>query len=146
MALQSCESPNFGNFELPSWEFGTKWHFGACLVAKHKEYYKGEGDDFLQVWATVSLTSNYEYVFARGSFVHQKCSNYALTNLLFSLCKIVWIIDSLIIFPNPYPRAPSHPFTFKMLRAREHIPTPYPFDVFTLDSQLSLSRSLGMCQ
>jgi hypothetical protein len=30
-----------------------------------------------------------EFEFARGSFKHQKCSNYALTNLLFSLCKFV---------------------------------------------------------
>jgi hypothetical protein len=26
---------------------------------------------------------SYEYVFTHGSSVHQKCSNYALTNLLF---------------------------------------------------------------
>jgi hypothetical protein len=36
----------------------------------------------------VSLSSgrgdSYEFVFAHGSSVHQKCSNYALTNLLFS--------------------------------------------------------------
>jgi hypothetical protein len=30
-----------------------------------------------------------EYVFARGSFVHQKCYSYALTNLLFGLCRSV---------------------------------------------------------
>jgi hypothetical protein len=28
-----------------------------------------------------------ESVFARGLSVHQKCSNYALTNLLFNLCR-----------------------------------------------------------
>jgi hypothetical protein len=30
-----------------------------------------------------------ESVFAHGSFVHQRCSNYALINLLFGLCKSV---------------------------------------------------------
>jgi hypothetical protein len=30
---------------------------GAGLVAKHKEYYKGEGGDFLQIWAMVSLVN-----------------------------------------------------------------------------------------
>jgi hypothetical protein len=30
-----------------------------------------------------------EYVFARDSSMHQKCSNYALTNLLFGLCSLV---------------------------------------------------------
>jgi len=31
-----------------------------------------------------------EFVFVHGSSMHQKCSNYALTNLLFSLCRSVW--------------------------------------------------------
>jgi hypothetical protein len=35
----------------------TKWHLGAGPVAKHREYYKGEGGDFPQVWAMVSLMS-----------------------------------------------------------------------------------------
>ncbi len=32
-----------------------------------------------------------------------KCSNYTLTNLLFGLCKSVWVIKLLINFPNPIP-------------------------------------------
>jgi hypothetical protein len=36
---------------------GTKWHLGANLVAKYKNYYKGEGGDFPQVRAMVSLVS-----------------------------------------------------------------------------------------
>jgi hypothetical protein len=32
---------------------------------------------------------SFESVFACGSSVHQKCSNYALTNLLFGLCRSV---------------------------------------------------------
>jgi hypothetical protein len=35
----------------------TKWHLGAGLVARHTVYYKGEGDDFPQVWAVVNLMS-----------------------------------------------------------------------------------------
>jgi hypothetical protein len=31
----------------------------------------------------------YEIVFTHGLFVHQKCSNYAITNLLFGLCKFL---------------------------------------------------------
>jgi hypothetical protein len=34
-----------------------------------------------------SRGESYESVFIRGSFVHQKCFSYALTNLLFGLCK-----------------------------------------------------------
>jgi len=33
----------------------TKWHLGVGLVARHGEYYKGEGGDFPQVQAMVSL-------------------------------------------------------------------------------------------
>jgi hypothetical protein len=32
-----------------------------------------------------------------------KCSNYALTNLLFGLCKFVWVIDVLVNLPSPIP-------------------------------------------
>jgi hypothetical protein len=35
----------------------TKWHLGASPMAMHKEYYKGEGGGFPQVWAMVSLVS-----------------------------------------------------------------------------------------
>jgi hypothetical protein len=66
----------------------------------------------------------------------------ALTNLLFSLCKSVWIIDLLVTFPRPYPEAPTRPFTLEVLGAKERAPTPRSFIVFTLDSHLSLLRSL----
>jgi hypothetical protein len=51
-------------------------------MARHKEYYKGEGGGF----PSPGHGEFCEIVFAHGSFVHQKCSNYALTNLLFGLC------------------------------------------------------------
>ncbi len=83
-------------------------------------------------------------VFARGLFVHQKCLSYELMNLLFGLCRSVWVIDLLITLLNPYLEAPTHPFTPKVLRAREHSWTPHSSIVFTLDSHLSLLRSLGV--
>ncbi len=66
-------------------------------MARHKEYYKGEGGGF----PSPGHGEFCEIVFAHGSFVHQKCSNYALTNLLFGLCTPMWIIDLLVICPNP---------------------------------------------
>jgi hypothetical protein len=83
---------------------------------------------------------SYETVFARGSSVHQKCSNYALTNLLFGLCKSMWIIDSLITHFSLHFEALTCPFTPEAL----HVSTPYPSNVFTLDAHLNLSKSLGM--
>jgi hypothetical protein len=55
-------------------------------MAKHIEYYKGEGSGF----APSSVRGkSYEFVFVHGSSVHQKCSNYVVINLLFGLCRSV---------------------------------------------------------
>jgi hypothetical protein len=35
-------------------------------------------------------------------------------------------------------------FTPEVLQAKESTPTPYPFVIFTLDSHLNLSKSLGV--
>jgi hypothetical protein len=48
-------------------------------------------------------------MYVHGSYVHQKCSNYTLTNLLFDLCKLVWIIDPFVTCFNAHPGAPTHP-------------------------------------
>jgi hypothetical protein len=71
-----------------------------------------------------------ESVYVRDSSVHQKCSNHALTNSLFGLCKFMWIINPLVTRPSPHPEAPTHPSTPEVLRATECTPTP-PFVVFT---------------
>jgi hypothetical protein len=78
--------------------------------------------------------------------MHQKCFNYALTKLLFGLCKSVWVIELLVILSNPHLGVPTCPSTLKVLWARECASTSYPFVVFTLNSHLTLSRSLGMRQ
>jgi hypothetical protein len=57
---------------------------GVDFMVKHKTYYKGEGGGFPP---SSGRGESYEFVFARGSSMHQKCSNYALTNSLFGLCK-----------------------------------------------------------
>ncbi len=57
MGLQSCKSFNFGNFGTLIWESRDKMTFGVGPMAKHKEYYKGEGGGFPQVWAVVSIVS-----------------------------------------------------------------------------------------
>ncbi len=49
--------PILGISELQLGSPGTKWHLGVGFMAKHKEYYKGEGDGFPQVRAVVSLVS-----------------------------------------------------------------------------------------
>jgi len=46
-----------GISRLPFWSPRTKWHLGAGPMARHKEYYKGEGGGFLEVQPIVSLVS-----------------------------------------------------------------------------------------
>jgi hypothetical protein len=48
-----------------------------------------------------------------GGFVHQKCFNCALTNLLFGLCRSVWIIFLLINLPSLNYEASTCPSTPK---------------------------------
>jgi hypothetical protein len=114
---------------LTPW-LGTKNTIRGKVVVS----YKSESWWVLWVW------------FVCGEFVHQKCSNYAPTNLLFGLCRSVWVIDLLVILPSPYPGVPAHPSTPKMLRTRERTPTPHFSAMFTLNSHLSLLRSLGVHQ
>ncbi len=48
-----------------------------------------------------------ESMYAHGSAMHEKCSNYALTNFLFGLCKLISIIKSFVTcFNPPSPRRP----------------------------------------
>jgi hypothetical protein len=56
-----------------------------------------------------SRGESYESVYAYGSYVHEKCFNYALTNLWFDLCKSIWIIDPLVIHCSPHFRALARP-------------------------------------
>jgi hypothetical protein len=87
-----------------------------------------------------------ESMFAHGSFVHQKCFDCALTNLLFGLCRSTWIIDLLIIHPSPIPElqhTPLPPKCYKLRNAPQLLLLPLSSP---LDSLLSLSKSLGVCQ
>jgi hypothetical protein len=72
-----------------------------------------------------------------------KCSNYALTNLLFSLCKSVWIIDLLVNLLSPHPRALACPSTFDVLRAKECAPTHSFSVVFTFGLTIESIKELG---
>jgi len=72
-------------------------------------------------------------------FLAPKCSNYALTNLLFGLCRLVWVSKLLVNLPSPIPELQHAPLPHpKVLRAKECAPTPYSSVVFVLYSHLSL--------
>ncbi len=75
-----------------------------------------------------------------------KCSNYALTNLLFGLCRSVWISELLVNLPSPILE-----FQHALLPPKCYEPRSAPQLLFLLlssplDSQLNPSRSLGVHQ
>jgi len=82
-------------------------------------------------------------MYARGSSMHQKCSNYALTNLFFGLWKFVWIIDPLVICPGPHLRAPTRPSTPEVLQIKKHTPTHSPSNVFTFRFAIESIKEFG---
>jgi hypothetical protein len=108
MGLQSCGRPNSGNFGTPTWESQDKMTFGFWFHGQTQKILYGG-----RWWLPPSLGRDEfcESVFACGSSVHQKCSNFALTDLLFNLCKFVWIIEPFVTRPNPYFEAPTCPST-----------------------------------
>ncbi len=85
----------------------------------------------------------YESVFVHGLSVHQKCSNYALTNLLFSLCRFKQVIELLINLPNFDPRTPTRLSTPKVLQARECAPTSSSSIVLTFGIIVESIKELG---
>jgi hypothetical protein len=135
--------PILGISGLPLGNLGTKWHLDVGPMAKHKVYYKGEDGAFPP---SPGHGESCKFMFACDSYVHLKCSNYALTNLLFGLCRFMWVIELLVNLPSPHPRAPTHPSTLEVMWTREHAPTPSPSVVFTFGLVVSPSISLGVCQ
>jgi hypothetical protein len=135
MAFQSCGSFNFGNFGSPGqndiWVL-VSW-LGTKYTIRGRWWFPpspGRGESC-------------ESVFVRGSSVPPKVFKLRTNQL------VVWFVHVRVknrlldIFPSPHPRAPMRPSTPKVLQARECAPTPYSSVVFTLNSHLNLSRSLG---
>jgi hypothetical protein len=69
-------------------------------------------------------------MYAHDSFMHQKCSNYALTNLLFGLFGLCEQLTFLSLGLVPIPKLQHALLTFEVLQAKEHTPT-LSFDIFT---------------
>jgi hypothetical protein len=85
MGAQSCKSPDFGNFETPTWESWTKSHLDVGLVKRHRVYYKGESGGFPQVRAVVSLVNlNYPWL-----ILAPKVFQLGTNHLVLVLCKPV---------------------------------------------------------
>ncbi len=141
MGLPSRKSPNFWEFrdsQLGSCKI--KWHLGATLWLLINNIIRGKPP-------SLGRSESCEFVYVRGSSMHQKCSNYALTNLLFSLCRSMWIVGSLVTRCNPHPKAITHPsYPTKMLWVKEHPSTPSSIIFifgFTFESFKEFGGALG---
>ncbi len=66
-----------------------------------------------------------------------------IDQLVFGLCRFVWVIDLLLIFFSPDPGAPACPSTPKMLWTKEGAPTPYPYDVYTFKFAIESTKEFG---
>jgi hypothetical protein len=79
-------------------------------------------------------------------FIHApKCSNYTLTNLLFGLCKFMWVIELLVNLPSPISELQHALLPLKCYKLRS-VPQLLLFSMFTFGFLLSPSRSLGVRQ
>jgi hypothetical protein len=73
-----------------------------------------------------------------------KCSNYALTNLLFGLCRFVWVSEVLVNLPSLILELQHAPLPPKCYKPR-NVPQLLLLLLFSpLDSKLTPS-SLGVC-
>jgi hypothetical protein len=135
--------PILGISGLPFRSPRTKWHLGVGPVGNHKVYYKG-GRRWLP--PSSGCGESCESMFARGSSVHQKCSSYALTNLLFSLCRFAGVIDLLVTLPTPISELQRAPLPLKCYELGSTPQVLFLPLSSSLDSYLSLSKNLGVHQ
>jgi len=120
---------NFRNFGIPYLGVPWKMTFGCSPHGKSHRILQGK-----RWWFPLSLDhdESWEFVYACGSFMHWKCSNYALSNLLFGLCKSIWIIDLLVTHLVPIPKLQHAPLTLEVLQIREGTIIPFIIFIFKL--------------
>jgi hypothetical protein len=142
MGLQSCESPTFGNFGTPN--LGVLGQNDIWVLAPWPNI-----ENIIRGKVVASPKSTLSWVLWVHVCLWLVCAPkvliYALTNLLFGLCGSVWIIEPLVIHPNPIPYLQHTPLPPKCYKPRSApqlllLPSSSP-----LDSYLSPSKSLGVC-
>jgi hypothetical protein len=127
---------------LPFGNPGTKCHLDVGFVERHEVYYKGEGGDFPQVRMWWVLWVQVCPWFVLTPKMLQLFTNHLVFGFV-QVCVSSWCL-SLFLVPSRSSSTPLYPI--KVLRAKERASTPCTSVIFTLDSYLSLSRSLGARQ
>ncbi len=124
--LQESQFTEFRDFNLEVLNQNDIWMLALWLGTKNNRRGKVVASPIL------GHDEFCEFVFTRGLSIHKKCFNYTLTNLLFDLCRSMWVIDLLVTLLSPHPGVPTRPSTPKVLWTKERAPIPYPFVVFIL--------------
>ncbi len=122
-----------GVLEFPLGSPRTKWHLGIENTIRGKVVASSKSESWWVLWVCV-----YSWFISAS-----KCSNYTLTNLLFGLCRFMWVIDLLVNLPSPHPNAPTRPSTPKVLWAKESAPTFFPSVVFIFGLTIESIKELG---
>jgi hypothetical protein len=71
-----------------------------------------------------------------------KCSNYALTNLLFGLCKSKWVIELLINLSSPF-QSSNTPFYPQSVASQGVCPNSFSSYCFTFGLEVYSVKELG---
>jgi hypothetical protein len=131
--------PILGILGFPLRSPRKKWHLGVGPVASIENIIRGKMvaspkfRPWWVLWICVCLW-----------FIHApKCSDYALTNLLFGLYRSVWIIDFFVHLPSPHHGALACTSTPKVLQAREHAPIFFLSVVITFGLTVESIKELG---
>jgi len=82
---------------LPLGSPGKKSHLDVASVESYKIYYKGEGGDFPQVWAVVSLVCSCCPWLVLAPRVLQLCINH----FVWVVCRPVWVSEACQLFLVP---------------------------------------------
>jgi len=108
-----------GILELPFGSLETKWHLGAGPMAMHKVYYKGKGGGFPKVRAVISLMS-------LCLPVARPCTKMLQLRTKQHVWFVQVCVSNWIACQSSYshPGTLAHPFTPKVLWAKERAPIP----------------------
>jgi hypothetical protein len=138
MHPQSCGSPSYGNFGIPTWESWDKKSFGMWSPWKGAQYTirgKVAASPKFELWWVLWVRGRLWFVLTPK--VLQLCTNH----FVLVLCKFAWVIEAYQFFLVPSWNSSKPLYPSKVLRAKENAPTLYSSVVFSLDSHLNPSKS-----
>jgi hypothetical protein len=125
MGPQSCRSPNFGMWT--SWK-GTEYTIKGKVVASPKS------ESWWVLWVQV----------CPWLILAPKCSNYALTNLLFGLYRFVWVIKCLSFVLVPISEVQHTPLPSKCYEPGS-MPQLLTFPLFSLKTHIWVYQRTWEC-